>query len=141
MDLDIFAVPLTPHLRHFEPLMAREVRHTLSLLPRPAAHFVAVLFYNYMRQMRRAWRWHFSLSFEMGYYSESLERATLQDRSRSPDHREFWQVDMEYVELKLQDWQVRYDMGQECIAWHHFRTHLPCWEILMRPAQISGLYG
>ncbi|CAE7252746.1 prmt9, partial [Symbiodinium sp. KB8] len=70
----------------------------------PTAHFVAVLFYNYMRQMRRAWQWHFSLSFEMGYYSESLERATL---------------------------QVRYDMGQECIAWHHFRTHLPCWEILM----------
>ena len=34
--MDIFAVPLTPHLRRFEPLMAREVRHTLSLLPRQA---------------------------------------------------------------------------------------------------------
>ena len=66
MDMDIFAVPPTPHLRRFEPLMAREVRHTLSLLPRPTAHFVAVLFYNYMRQMRRAWQRHFNLSFEMG---------------------------------------------------------------------------
>ena len=121
--------------------MAQEVRHTLSLLPQPAAHFLAVLLYNYMRQMRRAWAWFFATSFEMGYYSESLERATLHDRSRIPDRERYWQVDMEYIEDKLQEWQVRYDMGQECIAWHQFRFHLPCWEVLMRPAQISGLHG
>ncbi|OLQ13500.1 hypothetical protein AK812_SmicGene2504 [Symbiodinium microadriaticum] len=44
--------------------------------------------------------------------TSGVDAQTVALRSHPPDHREFWQVDMEYVEQKLQDWQVRYDMGQ-----------------------------
>ena len=33
MDMDIFSVPMTPHPEKIWPLLAQEVRHTLSLLP------------------------------------------------------------------------------------------------------------
>ena len=92
MDRGIFAVPMVPHLWQFAPLHAQEVQETLNRLPQPTAHFMAVLLYNYCRQMRRAWAWHFAISFEMGFYSESLERATRPLRTQTPDKDKFWQV-------------------------------------------------
>ena len=117
MDMGIFAVPRALHLRPFEPLYSQEVQQTLDRVPQPTAYFLAVLLYNCLRQMRRAWAWHYAISFEMGFYSESLERVTLPLRTQRPCEERFWQVDLEYVREKIQDWEVRIDMGQECITW------------------------
>ena len=76
----------------------------------------------------------------MRFYSESLERVTLPLRTQRPCEDRFWQVDLEYVREKIQDWEVRINMGQECITWQQNRVHFPCWEIMLHPARISGLY-
>ena len=76
----------------------------------------------------------------MSFYSESLERVTLHQRSQRPEDYNFWQVDMEYIQNTIQDWEVCVDMGQECITWHYNRVHLPCWEIVLLPARITGMY-